>query len=129
MKQQEAAATARAQSLQAFTDFRAMQESRSATITSLAQSRFDWQRVLNELARVIPSDVWLLQLSGTASPGVSLENDPGIGMRSSIAGPALQLGGCASNQDAVARLIASLEEIDGVTRVGMQSSERADTQS
>jgi Tfp pilus assembly protein PilN len=129
LETQEQAARAKAQSLQAFADFRATQESRSATVTSLAQSRFDWQRVVNELARVIPSDVWLLQLAGTVSPDVSPENAPGIEMRSTIQGPALEMVGCATSQDAVAGLISNLEEIDGVTRVGMQSSDRAGSDS
>ncbi len=126
LESQEAAATAKAQSLQAFTDFRAAQESRSGTVASLAQSRFDWQRVLNELARVIPSDVWLVQLAGTADPTVTVANAPEIQSRDSVPGPALAMQGCAPSQDAVARLIASLQEIDGVTRVGLESSERAD---
>ena len=45
LQAQEQQAEAKAQSLQAFANFRAVQEQRSATITSLAQSRFDWQRV------------------------------------------------------------------------------------
>ena len=61
-------AEAKAQSLQAFANFRAVQEQRSSTITSLAQSRFDWQRVLNELSRVVPSNVWLVQLAGHRQP-------------------------------------------------------------
>src|SRR4249919_1704213 len=61
-------AEAKAQSLQAFANFRAVQDQRSSTITSLAQSRFDWQRVLNELSRVVPSNIWLVQLQGTANP-------------------------------------------------------------
>jgi Tfp pilus assembly protein PilN len=129
LETEQAAATARAQSLQSFADFRAMQESRSATVTSLAQSRFDWQRVVNELARVIPSNVWLLQLAGTVSPAVSPGNAPTIEMRSSIEGPALAMIGCATSQDAVAGLISNLEEIDGVTRVGMQSSDRSGSDS
>jgi Tfp pilus assembly protein PilN len=123
LQQQEQAAQAKAQSLQAFVDFRAMQESRSATISSLAQSRFDWQRVLNELARVLPSNVWLVQLTGSVNPSVTPANDPGIQMRSSIQGPALELVGCTTGQDAVAGLVSNLEEIDGVTRVGLESSE------
>ncbi|MGA8926172.1 MAG: hypothetical protein WB462_08115, partial [Solirubrobacterales bacterium] len=52
LQQEEQQAAAKAQSLKSFTDFRAVQETRAATVASLAQSRFDWQRVLNELARV-----------------------------------------------------------------------------
>lgn len=126
LEQQQAAAQAKAQSLAAFTQFRATQEARSATIVSLAQSRFDWQRVLNEFARVIPSDVWFVKVAGTVDPTVSVQDQPDIKGRDSISGPALEMEGCASSQDAVAALIANLEEIDGVTRVGLESSEKAD---
>jgi Tfp pilus assembly protein PilN len=126
LQQQEQAAQVHAQSLQAFTQFRAAQEARSGTITSLAQSRFDWQRVLNEFAKVIPSDVWLTQLAGTVDPTVSVPDGPDLQTRAAATGPALEITGCASGQDAVAGLIANLQEIDGVTRVGLESSERSD---
>lgn len=129
LQQQEQQTTARAQSLEAFTNFRAMQESRSGTVASLAQTRFDWQRVLNELSRVLPSNVWLTQLAGTANPTVSLSDSPGISSRDSVQGPALEMVGCAVSQDAVAGLVSNLQEIDGVTRVGVQSSQSADTES
>jgi Tfp pilus assembly protein PilN len=124
LQQQEQQASAKAQSLQAFTDFRTLQESRESTVSSLAQSRFDWQRVLNELARVIPPDVWLVQLAGTVNPAVQLKNSPDISIRQGVPGPALELIGCAPSQDSVAGLVSDLENIDGVTRVGVQSSDR-----
>jgi Tfp pilus assembly protein PilN len=126
LQAEEQRAEAKAQSLQAFANFRAVQQQRSTTITSLAQSRFDWQRVINELSRVIPSNVWLVQLAGTANPQVSLTDAPEIQIRDDVAGPALELVGCAVSQDAVAGLVSALEEIDGVTRVGLQQSGKAD---
>lgn len=126
LQQEQQQAQARAQSLQAFADFHAVQEARAATVSSLAQSRFDWNRVLNELARVIPSDVWLVQMSGTVSPDVQLQDGPDIQIRSSVPGPALELVGCAPTQDAVAGFVSDLQDIDGVTRVGVASSERPD---
>jgi Tfp pilus assembly protein PilN len=123
---QEQQAQAKAQSLQAFANFRAVADQRSSTITSLAQSRFDWQRVINELARVVPSNIWLVQMAGTANPQVSVPDAPEIQIRDDVAGPALELVGCAPSQDAVAGLVSSLEEIDGVTRVGLQQSEKVD---
>jgi Tfp pilus assembly protein PilN len=119
-------AEAKAQSLQAFANFRAVQDQRSSTITSLAQSRFDWQRVLNELSRVVPSNIWLVQLQGTVNPQVSVPDGPEITIRDDVAGPALELVGCGSSQDAVAGLVSGLEEIDGVTRVGLQQSEKVE---
>jgi len=115
--------TARANSLAAFTSFRTVQEQRSATVTSLAQSRFDWQRVLHELSLVLPSNVHLTTLTGTASPEVTLDGGGDVTLRGDIAGPALEIVGCAPGQDAVASFVAALEDIDGVTRVGLDSSE------
>ena len=122
LTQKEQEVTAREQSLQAFADFRAVQESRAATVSSLAESRFDWKRVMDEFARVVPPDVWLIELSGTVNPAVNLQDAPAITIRDSVPGPALELVGCAPSQDAVAGLVADLEDIDGVTRVGVQSS-------
>jgi Tfp pilus assembly protein PilN len=118
--------TAQAQSLQAFADFRAVQETRTATVSSLAQSRFDWERVIRELSLVLPSDVQLISLSGSVSPAVQVGDSGDVPLRDSIAGPALELTGCAPSEDAVAGLISALEDIDGVTRVGLAASEQQD---
>jgi Tfp pilus assembly protein PilN len=127
--QELAQASAQADSLKAFIDFRRAQETRAATVASLASSRFDWERVLQELALILPSDVWLKNLTGTVSPNVTLEGGGGGGsssggsaLRSQIAGPALEISGCATGQNAVAGFVASLEDIDGVTRVGLAAS-------
>lgn len=124
LQQQQQVADAKAQSVQAFTNFRTVQEQRQATVSSLAESRFDWQRVLNELARVVPSDVWLVQMSGTVNPAVNVQNAPDVPIRTSVPGPALTLVGCATSQDGVAGFISDLQDIDGVTRVGLDSSQR-----
>ena len=42
------------QRLAAYTQFRDLREQRVATVTSLADSRFDWERVMRELALVLP---------------------------------------------------------------------------
>jgi Tfp pilus assembly protein PilN len=120
-------ATAQAQSLQAFTSFRTVQENRASTVASLAQSRFDWQRVLHELALVLPSDVTVTNLTGTASPDVAPEDAEQINLRAEASGPALEIVGCAApGQDAVAGFVAALQDIDGVTRVGLDSSKVSD---
>jgi Tfp pilus assembly protein PilN len=126
LQQELEAKTAKAQSLAAFSEFGAVEEMRSTTVASLAQSRFDWERVLNEMALIIPSDVWLTQLSGTVNPSVTLEEAPEVEIRDGISGPALEIIGCAKGQDAVAGFVADLEDIDGVTRVGVESSELPD---
>ena len=103
-----------------------------ATVTSLADSRFDWERVMRELSLVLPSDVWLVSLNATASPerdgerssssGSSGASSGASGLRAAAPGPALEISGCASGQEAVAGFVTALKDIDGVTRVGVQSS-------
>ncbi len=122
LKQEDAVAKARAQRLAAYTQFGGVRDQRVATVTSLADSRFDWERVMRELSLILPDDVWLTSLTGKVSPSVQIEGEANIALRSSIQGPALELVGCASGQEAVARFVSALKDIDGVTRVGVQSS-------
>ena len=127
LKREDAAAKARADWLAAYTQFRTLHDQRVATVTSLADSRFDWERVMRELSLVLPDDVWLVGLTATASPEVGLEGGAegagGAGLRASVPGPALELKGCAAGQEAVAGFVTALKDIDGVTRVGIESSE------
>jgi Tfp pilus assembly protein PilN len=129
LEAREAAARSEAESLRAFAEFAVLAEARAQTVTSLAQSRFDWERVLRELALVIPGDVWLVELSGAASPDVQVENATEVSAGSNIAGPSLSMVGCATSHEAVARFLQALKDIDGVTRVGLGKSERASSES
>ena len=122
LEKEKSAVETRAQELDAYTQFHSLSEQRAVTIASLADSRFDWQRVMRELALILPGDVWLTNLTGTVRSGVSVDGAGSISIRSSIPGPALELTGCATSQDAVAGFIQAIEQIDGVTRVGVPTS-------
>jgi Tfp pilus assembly protein PilN len=125
LEQREAEVQATAQSLAPFANFAAIKEGREQTVASLARSRFDWERVMRELARVLPESVWLVSMTGTAGPEVTIEGGLSSPVRADIAGPALELEGCARSQRDLARLAASLEDIDGVTRVLVSKGERS----
>lgn len=128
LKQEDAAAAAEAKKLAAFTQFRTLSEQRIATVRTLADSRFDWERVMRELSLVLPSNVWLTSLSASATSSTAVAGEGGgseSGLRGAVPGPALELSGCASGQEAVAEFVTALEDIDGVTRVGLGSSELA----
>lgn len=133
LKVEDARASARAKRLEPFVQFRTMREQRVQTVSSLANSRFDWERVMRELALVLPHDTWLVSLTATASPKVTLEGDESgegeVNLRESVPGPALELTGCASGQEAVAGFVTALKDIDGVTRVAVASSELPDNSS
>jgi Tfp pilus assembly protein PilN len=122
LEAEHAEESARAERLSAYTDFRAVRESRTMTIASLADSRFDWERVMRELSYVLPPDVWLWGVRATASPAASVESDTQVQGRDLVPGPALEIVGCAPSQHDVARFVAVVRDIDGVTRVGLASS-------
>jgi Tfp pilus assembly protein PilN len=126
---EDAAARARAERLVAYTQFRAMSEQRVATVTSLADSRFDWERVMRELALILPKEVWLTSLDASAGAGSGGGEEGGGGLSAGVSGPALALSGCANGQQGVAGFVTALKDIEGVTRVGVQSSELADASS
>jgi Tfp pilus assembly protein PilN len=115
----------KAERLAAYTQFRALSEQRVATVSSLADSRFDWERVMRELALILPRDAWLVSLTATAAPDVTVSGGGGGGgsLRAATPGPALELTGCAAGQEAVAGFVTVLKDIEGVTRVGVESSE------
>jgi Tfp pilus assembly protein PilN len=123
LKREDAAAKVEARRLAPYVQFQALHEQRVATVTSLADSRFDWERVMRELSLVLPHDVWLTQLDAAASSSSAGGEGGSSGLSGSVAGPYLELGGCAAGQESVAGFVTALKDIDGVTRVGVASSE------
>jgi len=115
LETQKAAAVARAERLAPYASFQQVSEQRTQTVASLADSRFDWPRVIRELSLILPPKVYLTSLTGSAGGG-------GEGASSEIAGPSLTMLGCTAGQDTVAAFVASLKQIDGVTRVGLKNS-------
>ena len=71
--------------------------------------------MIKQLALILPSNVYFNSLTGSAGGGE--------GGSEGIAGPSLTIAGCAPDQDAVAGFVASLKEIDGVTRVELKQSQ------
>lgn len=129
-----AEAEAQAKRVSAFANFASLQQARAQTVDNLARSRFDWERVLRELAIVIPEDVWLTNLTATVSPEVQIDDSgssssSSSGASDSVVGPSLQIEGCGAGHEAVARFLAALRDIDGVTRVSVLSSDRPDASS
>ena len=121
LKRESAGAQRQARRLTPYVQFQTLHEQRLATISSLADSRFDWERVIRELSLVLPEDVWLTELNASASGAE--ESGGSSGLRGSIAGPAMELEGCTVGQESVARFVNALKDIDAVTRVAVASSE------
>lgn len=117
LRSEDAAAKVRAEQLAPYVQFQAASEQRVETVMSLADSRFDWPRVMRELALVLPDDVLLTDLSAG-----SIAGEGGSEVLGGVVGPSMQMTGCTTGQEAVARFVRTLKDIDGVTRVGLETS-------
>lgn len=82
--QEAAALEAKAAELAQYSTFAQLKDKRFETVSSIANSRFDWSNTLHDLARVIPPNTWLTTLRGTVSPGVNVE---GGGAETPLEGP------------------------------------------
>lgn len=118
LESERSAATAKAAELAPFTSFVQLAEQRTSTIAELADARFDWPRVIQQLSLILPPDVYFTSMTGSAGAGG--------GEASQVSVPSLTLAGCASSQNAVAGFVATLKQIDGVTRVSLANSSTAE---
>jgi Tfp pilus assembly protein PilN len=125
VRSQADSAEATATQLVAYTQFADMRTKRVQTVRSIADSRFDWSQTLHEIARVIPSNVWLTSLSGTVTAGAKSAGGGGSStgaLRSDLPLPAVEIVGCTTTQNNVARMMARMRLIDGVQRVSLGSA-------
>jgi Tfp pilus assembly protein PilN len=123
VESEDRAAEAQAKRLAAYVQFEAVHNARLETITSLADSRFDWERVMRELALIIPGDVWVSEINASAGTGAGGQGGgSGSDLSGGITGPSLAITGCADGQEGVAGFVTALEGIDGVTRIGVEES-------
>lgn len=109
----------RADRLAPFASFHEVKEQRTTTVRELADNRFNWSRVLQELSLVMPRWVILTKVSGSSGKSVAGEES---GISASIQGPTLSVTGCGKSQTRVAQMVTALKQIDGVTRVGLEKS-------
>ena len=98
------------------TNIEGERSARTAALSTALAGRLPWDRLLREIALVLPSDVALSQLQASASsPGAA------------VASPArtITLSGSAASQESVARLISRLELVPELSDVTLQFSNLA----
>ena len=122
----EATATqAKADALKPYAEFQSLAASRVATVTGLAQSRFDWDRTLQDLSKAIPANVHLKSLKGSVASGTGASANP---LRGAVQSPAIELSGCTDTHKSVATLMSRLRAVRGVSRVSLSKSDKGAVQ-
>jgi Tfp pilus assembly protein PilN len=96
-------------------------DARVRVVARLARERWDWERLVRELAHVLPHRVRLTELSATrTAEAASASTAPAV----APGGPTLTLTGCSPNQPEVAKMLVRLRRLHGAQDVTLQSSER-----
>ena len=133
-KAEAARLDAEANALGPYGDFAKIKTERVKSVQTLAEGRFDWERLVRELAHVLPSDVWLVNASASATPldaaagapapttgaaaGTPAAPDP----TAAPVAPTLKLSGCARDQSQVAVTLVRLRELQGAEDVSLDHS-------
>ena len=133
---------AQVRALGPFGNFMQVAQTRTAAVKQLAESRFDWERLLRELSLVLPPDAWLTDADASLTPGESA-GATGVGGSSGSSGssgsasasaeasdsdgPAMTLKGCAKRQPSVAQLMVRLKRMHRVEDVTLAQSAKGDS--
>ncbi len=122
-RQEATAAEAKAKQLGAFADFSATKEQRLVSVMAAAQTRFDWERFMREMSRVMPKDSWVQTTSASVvGDSADATNSTATTSATTLTGPTANLVGCTPRQSQVARMMVRLEQMYRVTDVSLNQS-------
>jgi Tfp pilus assembly protein PilN len=123
--QQEAdALEAQVAQLGSYTNFSSIKDQRLAAVTAAAQTRFDWERLMREVSRVMPEGSWLqstdASVYGVGNTEAATQNDSGAAVVA--ADPSANFIGCTPKQSEVAKILVRLRAMHRVTDVKLNES-------
>jgi Tfp pilus assembly protein PilN len=108
-----------------FTNFRQIKEARLASVSSVAGTRFDWERLMRELSRVMPSGSWLQTTDASVTGNVAGAESTTPASTTGVAPvpqPKANLVGCTPNQSDVARMMVRMRQLYRVSDVELHES-------
>lgn len=112
---------AQAQQKGSFTDFAQIAQTRVQSVAGVAAGRFDWERLMRELSRVMPSGSWLQSASASVS-GQEQGSTSGTAEAAGSGSPSANLVGCTPEHSDVARMMVRLRQLHRVTDVELRQS-------
>jgi Tfp pilus assembly protein PilN len=115
------AAQARVGALGPFQAFSQIKETRLASVQELADARFDWERLMRELALVLPEGSSLRAVTASTA-GTTDEAAPAAATGAPAGTPSAQLTGCATSQREVAVMMVRLRQMHRALDVTLTDS-------
>jgi Tfp pilus assembly protein PilN len=108
----------------AYTDFAQLKEARVASVSTVADTRFDWERLMRELSRVMPAGSWLQTTDASVTGNVAgAEAAPATTTGVPVTPqPKANLVGCTPEQTDVAAMMVRMRELHRVSDVELNES-------
>jgi Tfp pilus assembly protein PilN len=122
---------AQAATKNSFTDFAEIAQTRAASVAAVASTRFDWERLMRELSRVMPEGSWLTSASASvtgATDTAASATTPAAPAAATAGAPSAVLVGCTPKHSDVARMMVRLRQLHRVVDVELTQSSREDTE-
>jgi Tfp pilus assembly protein PilN len=122
---------AKAATKENFTNFAQIAQTRAASVAAVASTRFDWERLMRELSRVMPAGSWLTAASASVSGDPSMAANPTDAAAATAApgagSPSADLTGCTPKHSDVARMMVRLRQLHRVVDVELTQSSSPET--
>jgi Tfp pilus assembly protein PilN len=113
---------AQAAQSKSFTNFAQIKETRLASVGTIADTRFDWERMLRELSRAMPAGSWLQASDASVAGEAAGATSETSTTTAAPTGPSATLTGCTPDQADVARMMVRLRQMHRVTDVVLNQS-------
>jgi Tfp pilus assembly protein PilN len=123
-RQEADALEKRADQLGTFTNFASIKQQRLASVVTTAQTRFDWERMIRELSRVMPEGSWLQSADASVTGDAEDAADAAVPGAVVAPAPSATLIGCTLSQSEVAKLMVRMESMHRVTDVELNDATR-----
>jgi Tfp pilus assembly protein PilN len=135
-KNEAAAARAEADRLEAeaaaqvnYTDFAEIAQQRLTSVSGVAATRFDWERLMREVSHVMPEGSWLQATDASVTGDPNATSTAPAGTVAVPSGPYAGFVGCTPDQSDVAQIMVRLRQMHRVEDVKLKESTQETTES
>jgi Tfp pilus assembly protein PilN len=122
---EQQAAQAKIGQLQAYGDFASLKQAREQAVKNAAAVRFDYERLMREMALVLPHNTYLTSFAAGAGGPAGAPASTTTSGSTTATGPTLAVTGCAPSHPGVATAIVRLRKLHNVVDVNLNDSTKS----
>lgn len=105
-----------------YTSFADIAQQRLASVAGVADTRFDWERLMREVSHVMPEGSWLQATDASVSGDPNATAVAPVGADAIPTGPYASFVGCTPDQNDVAQIMVRLRQLHRVEDVKLKES-------